>query len=83
MNCKCIEEIESKIKEAHPTWAGKKIVGIKMDKVFTFSPIDIRTSTNIIIEVEGQKKKYDVGMTHTFCPFCGEKQTKVVESETP
>jgi hypothetical protein len=47
-----------------------------MDKISTFNPKNIRRLTNITIKVEGQKKKYDVGMTHTFCPFCGEKQGK-------
>jgi hypothetical protein len=75
MNCKCITEIEEKVKEAHPEWNGKKVTSIKMDKIFTFNPTDIRTSTNMVVEVEGQKKKYDVGLTHTFCPFCGIKQT--------
>jgi len=76
MNCNCIKEIESKILEKHPTWNGKNVTDVSMDKIFTFNPTDVRTSTNVVIEVEGQKKKYDVGMTHTFCPFCGEKQGK-------
>ena len=76
MNCNCIKEIEEIILEAHPSWSGKKVVEVKVDKIFTFNPTDVRTSTNVVIEVEGQKKKYDVGMTHTFCPFCGIKQSK-------
>lgn len=76
MNCNCIKEIEAKIIEAHPVYNNKKVVDVKMDKIFTFNPTDIRTTTNVMIEVEGQKKKYDVGMTHTFCPFCGIKQGK-------
>jgi hypothetical protein len=76
MNCDCIKEIEAKIIEAYPVYNNKKVVDVKMDKIFTFNPTDIRTSTNVMIEVEGQKKKYDVGMTHTFCPYCGIKQSK-------
>jgi len=76
MECKCITEIENKILEAHPIWKGKKVATVKMDKIFTFNPTNIRTLTNIVIEVEGQKKKYDIGMTHSFCPFCGIKQSK-------
>lgn len=80
MNCNCIKEIENKILEAHPQWSGKKVVSVKMDKIFTFSPFqpNIRTSTNIVIEVEGQKKKYNVEMTHTYCPFCGTSQAQEV-----
>ena len=76
MNCKCINELENKILEAHPVWKGKKVSSVKMDKIFTFNPTDIRTSTNVSIEVEGQNKKYNVGMTHTYCPFCGVKQAR-------
>jgi len=76
MNCNCIKEIESKILEAHPSWNGKKVIEAKLEKVFTFNPTDIRTKTDIVIEVEGQKKKYEVGVTHLFCPFCGTKQSK-------
>ena len=75
MNCNCITEIEEKVKDTHPEWNGKKVVSIKMDKIFTFNPTAIRTSSNLVVEVEGQKKKYDVGITHTFCPFCGENQS--------
>lgn len=74
MNCKCIEEVEKRILEHHPIYNGKKTVSVKMDKTFTFNPMTIRTSTNVKIQVEGQKKVYDVGMTHTFCPFCGVKE---------
>jgi hypothetical protein len=77
MNCNCMKEIEGKILKTHPEWNGKKVVSVRMEKTFTFEPeIDMRTSTNVVIEVEGQNKKYDIGMTHTYCPFCGIKQTK-------
>lgn len=77
MKCNCIKEIESKIKEAHPMWQGKKVVNVKIPVVYVFSnPPSTRTNTNVEIEVENQKKKYEVGLNHTFCPFCGIKQTE-------
>jgi hypothetical protein len=76
MNCNCINELEKKILEAHPEYKGKKVTHVNMDKIFTLNPTGIRTSTNVSIEVEGQKKKYNVGMAHTYCPFCGVKQVK-------
>lgn len=81
MNCKCIEEIEKKIHEAHPTYNGKNVSSVKLEKIFTFNPVNIRTSTNVVIEVEGQKKKYEVGLTHTYCPFCGVDQRNEKELE--
>jgi copper chaperone CopZ len=77
MKCNCVKEIEEKIKEAHPTWNGKKVVSVKIPVVYVFSePVTTRTQTNVEIEVENQKKKYEVGLNHTFCPFCGIKQSE-------
>jgi hypothetical protein len=78
MECTCIKEIEGKVLEAHPTWNDKKVESVRMDRVYAFedNQTTIRTSTNLVVTVENQKKKYDVGITHTYCPFCGVKQIK-------
>ena len=77
MKCNCIKEIQEKIQEAHPIWNGKKVVSVKVPVVYIFSnPPRSVTQTNIEIEVENQKKKYEVGLNHTYCPFCGIKQSE-------
>ena len=76
MNCECIKEIETGILEKHKTWNGKKVIDVKIPKIFTFNPNDIRTAFDVVIKVENQKKEYEVSLTHSFCPFCGIKQGK-------
>jgi len=33
----------------------------------------LRTCSKLEIELEGQKKKPEMTLIHTYCPFCGEK----------
>lgn len=33
----------------------------------------LRTCSRAIIELEGQKKKLEQNIMHSYCPFCGEK----------
>jgi hypothetical protein len=76
MNCKCLPKIEEEIKNTHPEWKGKKVVSVKIPKLFKFTnPVTTRTASEVEIKVEGQKKIYTVSLEHSFCPFCGVKQS--------
>ena len=79
MNCTCISDIEKKVKQ-HLIDQGKLKKPVKA--VFMQGVIlqivdhgaTTRTVNYLEIELEGQKKREQISMTHTFCPFCGVKQ---------
>ncbi|MFC6924307.1 hypothetical protein [Microbulbifer taiwanensis] len=79
MNCDCISEIEQrvtqKIKESGDF--KKPVKGARMKElgfVLSGSTFTTRTVTNLEVELEGQKKKPLIPMTHNYCPFCGVSQ---------
>jgi hypothetical protein len=79
MNCTCISDLEKKSK-AHFVERGmfkKPIKSVVMKGVtlgITDTQCVTRTANYLEIELEGQKKKEQIAMFHTFCPFCGVKQ---------
>jgi len=75
--CNCIDELEKKIanhlteKKAYR----KPIKKVEMlGKGFTIGEgVSLRTKTDFEVTLEGQKKKDNVPVFHSYCPFCGEK----------
>lgn len=76
--CKCINEIEGKAlaQLQEQSEFKKPVIGVRMQGV-TFPIIEnsltTRTCNQLEIKLEGQKKRPQMAMVHTFCPFCGEK----------
>lgn len=73
MKCKCIEEIETQVKENG--YQGKKVSEAKLDASLVFGKDGMyaTTSTTIRLTLEGKIKPKEVQFMHTYCPFCGVK----------
>lgn len=79
MNCDCVEKVLAKAKKhilERPPYK-KKIKEITLGGQLI--SIDggnwvTRTYSDILIELEGQKKKETMSLAHSFCPFCGKSQ---------
>lgn len=80
--CDCMEQTLNKLLEKHPEWNGKKV------KTYTFPGTILSVSDGlktvhglpIDVEIENQKKRYSTFINMAFCPFCGEKFNKEMES---
>ena len=75
--CNCIIEIENVIPEKTGEWEGKKILSVIMQNV-TFPIIKLKiqgkiTTQAIELKLEGRKSPLKTSVSHSFCPFCGEK----------
>lgn len=75
--CDCIEDLQQKIKDhctKNKTYK-KPIKRVKIeDKILILGDkLQLKTVSNFEIELEGQKKKPLMPVTHSYCPFCGEK----------
>jgi hypothetical protein len=78
MKCRCLSKIEEEVKKMD--YDGKKVlstkflsagfVAVKKDGVHT---MDIITTSELEVELQGVKKKKVVNMMHSYCPFCGKK----------
>lgn len=76
--CDCITEIE---KTALDDMQEKKrykkpVAAVRMEGVvfpITGDKMTTRTCNVLEVELEGQKKRQEVSMFHTYCPFCGQK----------
>lgn len=76
MKCKCIEEVEKEASEMD--WKKKKVKSAELQKVVTLFPkVERFTSSTITVELEGQKKKEEISIRHTYCPFCGKKRMRM------
>ena len=77
--CDCVEELEEKIKAfaTEQKQFKKPIKEVKLKGcIFTMvgNMMTTKTSSTFSIELEGQKKKVDMPVVQSFCPFCGEKK---------
>jgi len=73
-DCKCIDEIKSKIHERYPTYNNKKVVKVQIDGTYRVPDFKIVTTTDFNLVIENQKKEIPIKMSHAFCPWCGIKQ---------
>lgn len=78
--CDCVTEIQKRaLADMQEKKRYKKqVVNVRMKGV-VFPIIEnkmsarTRTSSELEVELEGQKKRQKVSMFHNYCPFCGEK----------
>ena len=77
--CDCIEEMEEKLM-SYATENGlfkKPIKSVTMKgKAFSLGGGSLGevVTHEFEFELEGQKKKPTVGVTHQYCPFCGDRK---------
>ena len=77
--CECVKELEKKTLDylrGEGRSFKKPVVKTRLKDV-SFPVIKntlvMRTSSDLEIELEGQKKKPTKAIIHSFCPFCGVK----------
>lgn len=69
--CSCLRETEDELEKIGYTGAQLSSAFVQIG-----GAIKVRTYTNANYEVEtktGKKKIKKIPVTHTYCPFCGEK----------
>lgn len=72
--CNCIEDFENKLKIFYNGKFKKKdIQDIKLNTLLSFCGEPLKTYSEAMISLVGQKKEHSVIIKHEFCPFCGEK----------
>lgn len=71
--CNCIKEIEVKIHEKYPTHNGKTVEKVQAESTYRFPDFMRITATNYNLVIENQKKQIPIMVSHTYCPWCGEK----------
>lgn len=80
--CECIESVEKmledKLFEQNPGAIITESVKLESQALmFNTGSIALYSPANGKFEVGGRKKKFDVNMYFTFCPFCGERYEKL------
>lgn len=70
--CNCTTEIPQKFIEKQPI-PNQVITKASLATVFNLSLGTERTSTTATLEFEGKAKDRKIEISHTYCPFCGEK----------
>ena len=76
--CECVKELEAKLLEnISATKRYKKPVkGVSLNGVgfpIVGGKLMVRTYSDVMVTLDGQKKEERVTMFHTYCPFCGTK----------
>lgn len=75
--CDCIKNIEKDLPEKTGEISGKKIISASMQNVvFPMSNLKITgkiTTQPIELKLDGRKTPFKSSLSHTFCPWCGEK----------
>lgn len=76
--CDCINTLPTKaLENLNERNAFKKPVESVSMREITFpiitNRLEVRTYTNLDIQLEGQARKKAHTIIHTFCPFCGQK----------
>jgi hypothetical protein len=76
--CDCISKIEEKATaqlQEQPKFK-KPVTKVRMQGVvfpLIGNTLTTRTCNMLEIELEGQKKRPEMTISHSYCPFCGEK----------
>jgi hypothetical protein len=73
--CECVTRIQTEMKEKCQGQFRKPIASVACaGLVLSFNDGRTRSTTTFNVELEGQKKLESVKITHSYCPWCGEKQ---------
>ena len=87
MNCECLTKLPPRMIEKFNKENTYKhqVLDVTIPKAYIFSEEPtMRTCTVMEIELEGQKRKINQNIMHSFCPFCGvkiENESKKVEEK--
>lgn len=76
--CNCVKQIEDRALEKlkSDTRFKKPVKGVKLlgrTLQIDGGTLRSRTTNTLSIELEGQKKRVEMPVAHSYCPFCGEK----------
>ena len=76
--CNCIKDIEEKALErlVEQKRFKRPIKRVEMMGIifpFAGGTLSVKTANTLCIELEGQKRKHEISMAHSYCPFCGDK----------
>lgn len=75
--CECLLEIPKKLVQNQPLKGKVVTVAEVSEATFVYSEsknnMDMRTYSDVELQVEGKKRPVTQKMLHTFCPFCGVK----------
>ena len=78
--CDCIKRIEKEILEKREEYKGRKLLKAKLQHTtFPMSGLKIMgriTTQPLELELEGRKTPLKTDISHTYCPWCGEKYLK-------
>ena len=74
--CDCISKVEQNLltRLQDDKTFKKPVKAVKLKGVIfpiTKDGLSRRSSSEVEIELEGQKRKNKVSLAHSFCPFCG------------
>ena len=76
--CTCVKDLEEKAHESFRATSRfkKPVIRVQMGGI-SFPLVDgkllMRTTNELQVTLEGQKKVETVSMMHSYCPFCGTK----------
>lgn len=72
--CDCIKRISGEIKDKCQKDFKKPIQDVQCAGiVLSFASGKAVSTSTFILSLDGQKKKEEIKLAHSFCPFCGEK----------
>ena len=84
--CNCIKEAEINLAKDIGEINGKKILSASMMNVnFPISNLKLVgriTTQPIKFTLEGRKTPFETSLSHTYCPWCGEKYSEFSESKS-
>lgn len=79
--CNCIKKIEEKLTEdCEKRKYRKPFEKVVLDKAFVQigdgSVMGLRTYSRAFVTLTGRRKRIEMNVIHSHCPFCGEEITK-------
>ena len=71
--CNCISELTKKLRGHYDGKFKKPIDQLTIQSCINFESGSLDTYSEVKISLAGQKKREDVMLVHSYCPFCGVK----------
>lgn len=78
--CNCIKELEYRLLNAFPERNKKKVISYSFPGGFLLNGERIY-SVPLIQKIKDQEKTYEVDVTISYCPFCGEALRPHIEGK--